>query len=97
MLYGNSPRHQNRWFEANANFQAAGYFDMYHGSGATGYVAGSPAYFDRNSFVNNYYSPYINPRNGLNNYWGHSIISKFHWTDLMIYIPVLGLIPAIFY
>lgn len=92
-----SPRHHDRWFEADASYKGAAYFDKYYGSSADGYFAGSPSFFDRNSFINNGYSPYMNSRNGFYNYWGHSVTSKFHWTDPVIYLPLLGLIPALFY
>jgi len=92
-----SPRHSDRWFEADASYKAAAYFDKHYGSKQDGYVAGSPDYFDRNSFINDGYSPYVNPRDGNRNYWGHPISSKFHWTDIPIYIPVIGLFPYLFY
>ena len=94
-----SPQHHNRWFEADASYKAATYFDQYYGSGIKDYVAGSSDYFDRNSFVNGYpyYSSYINPRTGYTNSRDYQISSKFHWTDIAIYIPLLGLVPALFY
>jgi RHS repeat-associated protein len=94
----NSPRHDNRWFEADASYKGMAYFDKYYGSGKDGYVADSPDYFDRNSFVNEgINSPYMNPRDGGSNYGGNPTGSEFHWTDIPIHIPFLGLIPAIFY
>jgi RHS repeat-associated protein len=94
-----SPRHHDRWFEANANRQAAGYFDKHHGSGKDGYTAGSTDYFDKNSFVSGSLtnSPYINPRTGQHNDTDNPISGKFHWTDIPIYIPVIGLFPYLFY
>lgn len=93
-----SPRHHDRWFEADASYKAMSYFDKYYGSGKDGYTYRSPDYFDKNSFINRSYSPYINPRRGTTYQGGnHPISSKFHWTDILIYIPILGLIPAIFY
>jgi len=92
-----SPRHHDRWFEADASYKAATYFDQYYGSGIKDYVVGSSDYFDRNSFVNEKNSPYTNPRDRGSNYSGHQISSKFHWTDISIYIPLLGLVPALFY
>ena len=77
--------------------KAATYFDQYYGSGIKDYVAGSSDYFDRNSFINNGYPSYNNPYDNKWNYWGYSISSKFHWTDIAIYIPLLGLVPALFY
>jgi hypothetical protein len=94
----NSPRHDDRWFEADASYKGAAYFDKHYGSKKEGYVAGSPDYFDRNSFIRGGISPYLNLRRGSYDQGGANPISgKFHWTDIPIYIPVLGLIPAIFY
>jgi hypothetical protein len=75
------------------------YFDKHYGSGKDGYVAGSPDYFDRNSFINESptISPYINPRTGLYNSRRYPISSNFHWTDIPIYIPGIGLFPYLFY
>jgi hypothetical protein len=76
------------------------YFDKHYGSGKDGYVTESPDYFDRNSFVTGggwRGSPYINSRTGEQNYSAYPISGKFHWTDPVIYLPLLGLIPAIFY
>ena len=94
-----SPRHHDRWFEADASYKAATYFDQYYGSGIKDYVVGSSDYFDKNSFVygSTTGSPYKNPRTKGYNYSSHATSSKFHWTDPVIYIPLLGLIPAIFY
>ncbi|OJX83229.1 MAG: hypothetical protein BGP01_06960 [Paludibacter sp. 47-17] len=96
----NSPRHDDRWFEADASYKAAAYFDKHYGSKKEGYVAGSPDYFDRNSFVSGRSltnSPYINPRTGRRNNTDNPISGKFHWTDIPIYIPVIGLFPYLFY
>ena len=93
----NSPRHDDRWFEADASYKGAVYFDKYYGRGKGGYVAGSANYFDRNSFITGSPSPYLNPRRGVQNRSVNPISGKFHWTDIPIYIPLLGLIPAIFY
>jgi hypothetical protein len=94
-----SPRHHDRWFEADASYKGAAYFDKYYGSGKDGYVAGSLDYFDRESFINGSIknSPYINPRTGKTNSSDRQIGGKFHWTDIPIYIPLLGLTPALFY
>ena len=94
----NSPSHHDRWFEADASYKGMDYFDKHYGSKKEGYVANSPDYFDRNSFINGGYSPYLNPRRG--SYYqgsGNPISSKFHWTDIPIYIPVIGLFPYLFY
>lgn len=93
----NSPQHNDRWFEADASYKGAAYFDKYYGSGKDGYVTGSANYFDRNSFIYGNSSPYLNPRRGISNYSKNPIAGKFHWTDIPIYIPLCGLIPAIFY
>ena len=85
-------------FEADASYKGAAYFDKHYGSKKEGYVANSPDYFDRNSFIRGGRSPYLNLRRGSYDQGGANPISgKFHWTDIAIYIPVLGLIPAIFY
>ena len=93
----NSPRHKNRWFEADASYKGSAYFDKYYGSGTEGYVAGSPDYFDRYSFAYEYHSPYKNPRTGVYVQNPHPISGKFHWTDIPIYIPLLGLFPYLLY
>ena len=96
----NSPRHNNRWFEADASYKGAAYFDKYYGSRKAGYVVQSPYYFDRNSFIyggTNNASTYVNPRTGYQNSSRHPISEAFHWTDIPIYIPIFGLIPALFY
>ena len=92
-----SPRHDDRWFEADASYKGAKYFDKHYGSGKDGYVAGSADYFDRNSFVNKGNSPYMNPRTEGYNYSGNPTGGTFHGTDIAIYIPVLGLIPVFWY
>ncbi|MDR1180636.1 MAG: hypothetical protein LBL13_01465 [Bacteroidales bacterium] len=95
----NSPRHHDRWFEADASYKGMAYFDKHYGSGKDGYVTGSLDYFDRNSFTDDSWrgSPYINSRTGERNYSAYPISGKFHWTDPVIYWPLRGLIPAIFY
>lgn len=59
-------KHDYHWYEIDASKKGADYFDKHYGSGAEGYVKGSPNYFDRDSYENIYYkyplSPYINPR-----------------------------------
>ena len=95
----NSPRHDDRWFEADASYKGAAYFDKHYGSGKDGYVAGSADYFDRYSFINGKTSPspYLNSRTGVRNYSTNPITGKFHWTDIPIYIPIIGLFPYLFY
>jgi hypothetical protein len=93
----NSPRHDDRWFEADASYKGAAYFDKHYGSKKEGYVAGSPDYFDRNSFVTGSPSPYLNLRTGVQNRSVNPISGRFHWTDIPIYIPVIGLFPYLFY
>jgi len=92
-----SPRHDDRWFEGDASYKAAKYFDKHYGSEKEGYVAGSADYFDRNSFVTGSLSPYLNPRRGERNSSVNPTSGKFHWTDIPIYIPILGLFPYFFY
>jgi RHS repeat-associated protein len=92
-----SPRHNSRWFEADASCKGSAYFDKYYGSGKEGYVTGSPDFFDRYSFAYDNHSPYINPRTGKDFQPYHSISGKFHWTDIPIYIPLLGLFPYLLY
>jgi hypothetical protein len=93
----NSPRHDDRWFEADASYKGAAYFDKHYGSGKDGYVANSPDYFDRNSFITGTPSSYLNLRTGERNRSVNPISGKFHWTDIPIYIPVIGLFPYLFY
>jgi len=83
-------RHDTRWYEAGASRLAANYFDREFGSGADGFVIGSPAHFDRNSFVTGNPSSYFNGRRqrslGLNirNTAQHPTNSRFHWSDILI-------------
>jgi len=97
----NAPQHNVRWFEADASYKGADYFDKYYGSQVAGYVAGDPNYFDRNSFIagnsSQVNSPYINPRTGKYNKTDNPISDRFHWTDICIYFPIIGLLPALFY
>ena len=93
----NSPRHDDRWFEADASYKGAAYFDKYYGSGKNGYVAGSANYFDRNSFINGARMPYVNHRTGSRYDYANPITGKFHWTDIPIYVPLIGLFPYLFY
>lgn len=90
--------HQNRWFEADASYKGSAYFDKYYGSGKEGYVLGSPDYFDRNSFSNEIDSPYQNPRDHtFNNDNHHTISGVFHWTDIPVSVPLLGLLVNLLY
>ena len=82
--------HDTRWYEAHASRLAADYFDEEFGSGAPGFVAGSPNFFDRNSFVTGAPSPYFNGRwqrslgRNIRNANANPIQSQFHWTDIPI-------------
>lgn len=92
-----SPLHRNRWFEADANYKGANYFDKYYGSGKEGYEKGRDDYFDIDSFKFGRESPYLNPRTKKKNESAHNMTSTFHITDIAIYIPLIGLIPYFFY
>lgn len=92
-----APRHDVRWFEADASYKGADYFDKFYGRGKEGYVTDSPIFFDKDSFVAGNYSSYINPRTGRYNGSGNPISGKFEWTDIFVHIPVIGLIPTLFY
>lgn len=94
-----SPQHDVRWFEADASYKGAEYFDKYYGSKKEGYVAGNPDYFDKGSFINgeSERSWYLNPRTGKINRENNPVTGKFHWTDIPIYIPIVGLIPYFLY
>ena len=76
--------HRTRWFEADASYKGMNYFDKYYGGGKEGYVVGNPDYFDKNSFSNKGFSPYINPRTNSHYQSTHSTSGKFHWTDFLI-------------
>ena len=93
----NAPRHDNRWFEADASYKGAEYFDKYYGSKQAGYEKGDPNYFDKSSFIYGNNPTYINPRTGSVNQTTNPISGIFHWTDISVYLPVVGLIPALFY
>jgi RHS repeat-associated protein len=92
-----TPRHDDRWFEADASYKGAAYFDKHYGSGKDGYVANSLDYFDRNSFIIGTPSYYENPRTGNRNRSVNPISGEFHWTDIPIYIPIIGLLPYLFH
>ncbi len=67
--------------------------DVYHTTSRTGSID----YFERNSFVGGTPSSYLNPRTGLQNRSINPISGKFHWTDIPIYIPGIGLFPFLLY
>lgn len=50
-----SPQHDVRWFEADASYKGAEYFDKYYGSKKEGYIAGSGKYFSKESFISGGY------------------------------------------
>ena len=81
--------HENRWFEADASYKGMAYFDKHYGSKRKDYVAGSPDFFDRNNFITGLDPRYINPRTGLANTSTNPIGATWHWTDIIIYIPLL--------
>jgi hypothetical protein len=87
--YYGSPKHENRWFEADASYKGAAYFDKFHGSKSKDYVAESDAYFDRNYFITGRNPHYINPRTGVANTLTNPIGSTWHWTDIVVHIPLL--------
>lgn len=62
--------HNLHWYEVDASRRGARYFDKKYGSGKEGYTYKNPNYFDIDSFENDGYSPYINPRN--NSYYQDS-------------------------
>lgn len=93
----NSPRHRNRWFEADASYKGAEYFDKYYGSGNEDYKEDSEDFFDINSFKTGKESLYTNPRTNEKNERYHPTSAIFHWTDIIIYFPVIGLIPWFWY
>ena len=92
-----SPRHRNRWFEADASYKGAEYFDKYYGSGNEDYKEDSEDFFDINSFKTGKESLYTNPRTNEKNERYHPTSAIFHWTDIIIYFPVIGLIPWFWY
>lgn len=78
--------HRNRWFEVDASRRGAAYFDEHYGSGKSGYVKGSPDYFDIYSFSISGSSPYINPRTGISDQNRFPITSS-HYIFWDYYIP----------
>ena len=76
----NSPRHYNRWFEADASYKGMKYFDKHYGGKANkkNYGYKEEYSFDRNSFINGTKMPYINPRTGSRYDYAHLTSSKFH-------------------
>lgn len=87
-----SPRHGDRWFEADASYKGSAYFDKYYGSAKDGYTVDDADYFDKNSFINSIDSPYQNPRKQNYNKISFPISGVFHWTDIPISIPMVGLL-----
>ena len=92
-----SPEHDYRWFEADASYKGAAYFDKCYGTGKDGYKKGSADYFNRESFIHGDKSEYINPRTGGYNWSENPVSPRFHWTDIVIYLPVVGLLPWFWY
>ena len=95
-LKNDASTHRTRWFEVDANRKAAEYFDKYYGSGREDYDPDSKDFFDINSFSEGSSSKYINPRTGEFNDSKHPLESKYNWTDILIQIPVWGLISYFF-
>ena len=93
----NAPRHGNRWFETDANKRAADYFDQYYGSGCDNYQPESADFFNIESFRNGKETVYINPRTGKNFNKKYPFEPTDHWTDMLVTIPFLGLIPYFLY
>lgn len=95
----NAPEHGKRWFETDANRRAGEYFDKYYGSGRADYDPESEKFFDIKSFRYGTPSRYKNPRTEGNNTYpnGHPFIPKWHWTDLVIMIPLWGCYPYFIY
>jgi len=92
-----APSHDYRWFETNANVRAAKYFDKYYGSGRSDYDPISDKYFDIDSFENGRYSKYINPRTGYQNHSVYPFEEKTHWSDMIVSIPIIGVLPYYLY
>ena len=92
-----SPRHDDRWFEADASYKGMDYFDRHYGSMKADYVYKNPEFFDKTSFLSGGFSPYLNSRTNSYYQFGNPITGKFHWTDPIVYVPLLGLIPRLFY
>ena len=92
----NTPRHHDRWFEADANYKAAGYFDKHYGRKDND-TGTNDQYFDRNSFIKGTYMPYPNPRTSSRYDNDYPISGKFHWTDIPIHTPIIGVFPYLFY
>ena len=59
--------HENRWFEVDASYLGAQYFNSKYGEGAEGYEKDNPNFFDIKSFSNGTKSTYLNPRTGKEN------------------------------
>jgi len=82
--------HSTRWFEVQASKMGAEHFDRLYGSGAKGYKKGSSDFFDKESFVNGKWSPYINPRLG-SSYQGRkgNPIDGARFTGWDVAVPIL--------
>ena len=92
-----SPRHRNRWFEADASYKGAEYFDKYYGSEREDYDEDSEYFFNINSFKTGKYTHYVNPRTNNHYERPHPTSETFHWTDIIINFPIIGLIPWFWY
>lgn len=93
----NAPSHDYRWFETDANVRAAKYFDKYYGSGRSDYDPISDKFFDIDSFENGRYCKYINPRTGYQNHSVYPFEEKTHWSDMIVSIPIIGVLPYYLY
>ncbi|MBN2610729.1 MAG: RHS repeat-associated core domain-containing protein [Bacteroidales bacterium] len=94
-FFASGEKHRYRWFEAQASRHAVNYFDKHFGTELENYVANSPNFFDRESFINPLtISPYINPRTNQRNYslYGHPQRVQFHWSDPFLYLYLSGLL-----
>lgn len=60
-------KHRFRWFEVDASYLGAQYFNSKYGEGAEGYEKDNPNFFDIKSFSNGTKSIYLNPRTGKEN------------------------------
>ena len=87
-----SPQHDDRWFEADASYKGAAYFDKYYGSKAEGYSPGSPDYFNREGFIRGTENPYQNPRTGGFSQSENPIKGIFHSSDIYIHLYISWLL-----
>lgn len=60
-------KHSQRWFEVDASYLGAKYFDKKYGRGKEGYTPNSPDYFDIESFRQGSPSSYYNMRLSIKN------------------------------